>query len=239
MRPLFAAVGLVIAGAVFVEAGPATRPAEPTTTRPTADESVIGRSIAPLVRNLASPRYAVRQAAQRRLELIGDAATPFLLRYVSDPNPEIAGRIVALIQDPREPKHRVELAWRLLCTTNPDWMERAVHTIFEEPAETCELFMACAEDATGIDRVVAGPIVDWLARWKEEEERFMPKYEEIRQADPVAAARLLSMHTDGRMYMAEAAYWESLEALLDHRTQNDKVNSTARASTRPTTRSAP
>ena len=71
MRPLFAAVGLVIAGAVFVEAGPATRPAEPATTRPTADESVIGRAIAPLVRNLASPRYAVRQAAQRRLESIG------------------------------------------------------------------------------------------------------------------------------------------------------------------------
>ena len=67
----------------------------------------------------------------------------------------------------------------------------------------------------------------------------MPKYEEIRQTDPVAAARLLSMHTDGRLYLAEAAYWESLEALLEHRTTSDKVKTVARASTRPTTRSAP
>lgn len=239
IRPVFAAVGLLLVVADFVVAGPATRPAEMATTRQTVEKSVSARVIDSWVRKLGSPRFVDRQAAQRRLEALGDSATPYLLRYISDSNPEIAGRIVASIRNPREPEDRVELAWRLLCTTNPDWMERAVHVIFEEPGETCDLFIDRAEDATGIDRVISEPVVSWLERWKEDDRRFKLRYEETKQGNPVAATRLRSMHIDGRMYLAEAAYWESLEALLDHCSGSGEVKSVSRATTRPTTTPVP
>lgn len=237
--PLFAVCGLVIGAGVAARAGPATRPADPSTSRPAAVEGVSRESIDRLARALGSPRFKARQAAQRQLQVIGEAATPFLLPYISDPNPEIAGRVASLIRTPSDPELRVELAWRLLTTTNPDWMERAVHIVFEEPAETCDLFLARAKNAAGIDRVVSGPVVDWLEQWRKDNQRIRRQYEKTKRRDPAAAARLLDLQSGTNLYLAEAAYWEALEALLERTVERDAKKPETIAASRPTSRSAP
>ncbi len=231
--------GLALSATVALIAGPGStsRPATGPSSRPTSQTA--GRDdVARLVRDLGSPRFTVRQAAQLRLSRMGDAVLPRLIPHVSDADPEVAARVAALIHSPADPALRVDLALRLMGTTNPDWIERAVHMLFETPAETCDLFIERAERARGVDRVLADPIAEEFRQWRQQERFFRRQYERIKSKDPRAAARLLKQHRAGDIYRAEAAYWSVVEALLDYRGAGP-ASRAAEPATRPTTRAKP
>ncbi|MFQ5423269.1 MAG: hypothetical protein ACE5F9_04740 [Phycisphaerae bacterium] len=173
-----------------------------------------------------------------RLSRLGDAVIPMLVPHVSDADPEVAARVAALIHSPEDPALRVELALRLMGTTNPDWIERAVHMLFETPAETCDLFIERAERTRGIDRVLADPIAVAFRQWRRQERFFQQQYERIARKDHRAAARLLKQHRAGDIYQAEAAYWSVVEAMLNYRGAGHASHA-AEPSTRPTTRAKP
>lgn len=236
---LLALTGLSVVVSALIGGGdPTTRPG-PTTTRATSAPSAMRLRVARLVSELGSARFQGRESAQRQLEGLGGAAMPFLVEHINDPDPEVAARVSALIRSPRDPALRVDVAVRLLETCHPDWMERAVFMLFEEPAEVCDAFIARAGERTGVHGAVFGAVAERFESWKRQDEVFNRHYERIRRKNPEGAARLLEMHRGGFMYEAEAAYHAAVEALLDHRGGKERASRAARPASRPTTPAIP
>ncbi len=164
---------------------------------------------------LGARAFQTREAAQRELKELGDEAAVYLIPFVSDPNNEIASRVTAALATPRDPALRVELAIRLLTTTDPDWMERGVYVLFSSPGDVCDLFVERTRKAKGLSRVVLEPVREQLLEWKRMDEVFQRNYERIRLKSEEKAEALRKSNEDSRLYHAEAAYWGAHDALLD------------------------
>lgn len=202
----------IVLAAVQVAAGPATQPAtQPTTAQASRSE------IKQLVADLGSPDFKTRERADDRLRKLGESANAELIEHVTDPNEEIASRVVALLGKPKDPALRVELAVRLLSTADPDWMEKGVYLLFDSPREIIDLYRARTKDAQGIQRVIFNIVGEQLRSWKKMNDVFLENYERIKRKDPQAAERLLETGRDSNFYDAEAAYWSAVEAVEDYR----------------------
>lgn len=185
---------------------PASQPVESTSTKAEVDR---------LIKQLGSRRFKDREDAQRQLTLLGDGAASFLVPYVTSRDAEIAARVAAVIGTPRDPAVRVDLALRLIESTDPDWMERGVHMLFKSPGETADLFLARTESASGRNRAMFGPIREQFESWKRMERMFRASYERLKDKDPQRAEKLRESHEETALYCAEAAYWGAQDALLD------------------------
>lgn len=210
------ALGSIILISILL--GQASQPAgasassQPTSVR--ADDP-IPRDVQDLVNRLADRSFATREDAQRRLEAMAETAAIHLARFITDPNPEIASRVAAILGTPRDPIVRTELAIRLIESTDPDWMERGVHMLFANPAETGEPFMERTRGEVGIRRVIFEPIREQMASWQRQENMFQRTYARMKEKNPERAEQLRRTHADSRLYCAEAAYWSAYDALLE------------------------
>lgn len=194
---------------------PTTRPVtgRATTTQPTAaTRPPNAESIRRLVLQLGAPEYRLRQAAQEKLADLGGTALPVLADFIDSPNDEIANRVAALIRRPSDPVLRVEIAVRLLATTDPDRMEPAVYMLFEDPIEDCDRFAARVRNAEGRRRAVFDAVAGQLAEWKKNTERFRKRRARLLREKPEAAAKELKMQKESKFYQAEAAYWQAVDA---------------------------
>ena len=213
--------------------GPATQPAGHAprphpTSRPTtqpATEAVVRR----LVRQLGAAKYAVRESAQKQLADMGEAALPYLMEFIGSDNAEVSNRVASVIRRPKTPALRVEIAARLLSTSDPDQMESGVYMLFESPIEDYDLFVKRMRKARGVERAILEPVAERLAVWKEMTERFNRRYAKLRREKPEVAERELKNHRETKYYQAEAAYWPALEALEDYEVRDRPLH-------RPTTR---
>jgi hypothetical protein len=146
---------------------------------------------------------------------MGEAVLPALIPHISDDDAEVAGRIRELVAKPREPKLRVEIGARFIETADPDWMERGVHMLFEDPTSVSDLFAKRAQAAEGIRQALLTPVAEQLARTKARKENFRARYPKWAKENPEAAARLLNMDKASDLYDAEAAYWTAYDVLGD------------------------
>lgn len=187
----------------------ASRPtAEPATTRPASDAH-----IRDLIRQLAAPSFRERDAAQRRLTELGAAALPTLVEFVNDPDPEIATRVSSILRPPADPALRVRLALAWIRTLKAEQVERAVYMVFDD-AEHCDAaFKAAAKDLDGPAGRAAAAVAGRLADWRRQHEVFLRTYEKARKRNPESAERLAKTQVDSKLYQAEAAYWEAMEAI--------------------------
>ncbi|MFQ5429136.1 MAG: hypothetical protein ACE5E1_02400 [Phycisphaerae bacterium] len=147
---------------------------------------------------LGAPEYRLRQAAQEKLADLGGTALPVLADFIDSPN--------------GDPVLRVEIAVRLLATTDPDRMEPAVYMLFEDPIEDCDRFAARVRNAEGRRRAVFDAVAGQLAEWKKNTERFRKRRARLLREKPEAAARELKMQKESKFYQAEAAYWQAVDA---------------------------
>lgn len=191
-------------------AEPATRPSTQPILQP-VDEARIRRLIA----QLGDVDFTLRDRAEAELKSLGEVAVPLLIEHVSSDNSEIAARSAHILGTPADPVLRVELAVRLLSTTDPDEIERAVHMLFEEPSRVCDVFVKRTETLVGDTRVLAEPIARQLAVWKGKDELTQRNIARFRETNPDAARRIATMHEESRLYDAEAAYWIAWDTLLD------------------------
>jgi len=213
-EPMAATTTLALTAAIWLAQPdtPASKPARPTaasqpTTQP--DDPLIAR----LIHDLGASDFRRRNAAQARLTELGVTALPSLIRHINNPSPEIADRVLAIVQPPTDPDLRVELAVALLATARPEPMERAVYMMFDMPEACCERFLRAAGEMKGRDRLVGNAIADQFRSWRGQFEVFQRHYEKTSKRDPDAAARILKMQTDGNIVHAEAAFQTALDAL--------------------------
>lgn len=190
----------------------ATTAATAAATQPRVDPAMRER-VQRLVAQLGASSFAEREAAQRELAKLGEAAVPVLIPYIGSDDEEVAGRIAALVERPRDPSLRVDLAIALLKSTDPDWMERGVYLIFDAPRETGEMFLARTGHEVGSAKLVVEPVREQLLSWKQMEAVFQRSYARLLEKDPQRAESLRQMHEESNLYKAEAAYWTAVEAL--------------------------
>ncbi|RIK65979.1 MAG: hypothetical protein DCC65_11085 [Planctomycetota bacterium] len=217
----------ITAGASATSQPAATQP----TTAPTAPPE-----IATLVRRLADRSFQAREEAQRMLATLGPDATKFLAPYITDPDPEVAARIAALVGTPDDPDVRIAVALRLIESTDPDWMERGVHMLFAEPGKVHDAFMRQTRETTGIRRIIFEPIREQMTSWKRQDDLFQRNYARAMEKDPARAEQLKKSHADTRLYCAEAAYWGAFEAMME---EKEHERDRAGAEPTPTTRPGP
>jgi hypothetical protein len=208
--------------------------ASPPSSQPTTQSS--GRSkIDRLVSQLGSADFKTREAAHRRLAEMGEEVSAELVGYVTDPNEEIASRVVALLGKPKDPALRVEAAVRLLATADPDWMEKGVYLLFDSPKEILDQYFERTKEAHGVERVIFEIVGERLRSWKKMNDIFESNYARAKEKNPEAAARLRQSNRDSNLYDAEAAYWSAVEAVADYR---DPQGGEPRATTRPSSHPA-
>lgn len=193
-----------------VASQPANR-ANAVTSQPTTGPD--DRLIAQLISELGSSDFRIRNAAQARLKELGATALPSLIKHVNNPSPEIANRVMALVQTPKDAGLRVELAVALLATRRHEPMERAVYMMFDSPEACCELFIDAVPAMTGRDRLVGNAIAEQFRSWRRQFDIFKRQYDKIRPRDADSAERLLAGEIKGRAYHAEAAFQMGLDAL--------------------------
>jgi len=193
-----------------------TRAATAPTSRPHEDprtKSLVRR----LVAELGAPAYRVREGAQKRLAKLGEKALPHLVEFIGSGDSEVANRVAALIKRPEDPHLRIEVAVRLLATADPDWMEPAVHMLFETPTVDYDLFVRRTAGARGIQRTIFKPVAEQLHTWKRITELFNRRQERLLQENRVeAAGKARKLHEGSKLYQAEAAYWSAVEAMEDY-----------------------
>lgn len=195
--------------ALAVVGRPALPAAAPTTgpaTQPAAAE------IERIIRQLGDRRFAKREAAQRDLAAIGEAALPHLLPHLRDADPEIARRVFEALPMPGDPRHRVELVMALLATGDRDHLRRAVVILFQDPAAMDAPFREAAAEATGLAAAVAAPILEQLADWRAQDQRYRANAAAHSERNPEGVARLARMHAESPAFLAEAAFWMALDA---------------------------
>jgi len=145
----------------------------------------------------------------------GESALPCLISRITDASSEASIRAVALIGKPRDPALRAEAAARMLASEDPDWMERAVHMLFEAPAAYCDAFEQHARQAPVSRRVVFDTVLEQLRASRQRWLTFETRYQRLRREKPEQAERERKMQTDTNLYEAEAAYWSALDALAE------------------------
>lgn len=197
---------------------PASAPARHPTSQPAsrpATDACRDERLQKLIRELSSPSFKARQAAQEALAAMGESALPCLLPHINDADAEIASRVVLLVGRPVRADLRAEAGYRLLISTDPDWMERGVHMLFESPAEVCDMFVALAEHAPQSSRAIVAPVQERLIASRERWRRFDERYQRMRRKHAEVAEKERQMQLDSNRYEAEAAYWLAHDALLD------------------------
>jgi len=193
---------------------PTSRPVDAATSRPTTAPALEAK-VEQLVRQLGARRFQEREAAQRELEAMGDEASALLIPHVTHKTAEIAARVAAILGTPRDSALRVELATKLILSTDADWMERGVHMLFAAPDDAIELFMSRTKSARGRDGVIFAPIREQVEMWQRMRRMFSEQYPRILKKNPEKAESLRKLHEESVLYYAEAAYWGAQEALLD------------------------
>jgi hypothetical protein len=201
---------LTLAAFCVVVSGPALPAATPAATRPATQPA--GTEVERLIRELGDRRYERREAAQRELAAMGEPALPHLLRYLRDPDPEIARRVAEALPIPSDPERRVELVTALLSTGDRDHLRRAVVILFQDPGAMEGPFRKAVAGQTGLTAVVAAPILEQLADWKAQDERYRENAAAHGERNPEGVARLSRMHAEAPAYLAEAAFWMALDA---------------------------
>jgi hypothetical protein len=193
-----------------------TRPATAPTSQ-THDDPKMKSLVRRLVAELGAPAYRVREDAQKKLAQLGEKALPHLVEFIGSGDPEVANRITALIKRPEDPHLRIEVAVRLLATADPDWMEPAVHMLFETPTVDYDLFVRRTAGAKGIERAIFKPVAEQLHEWKRITEIFNRRHERLLRDTRIGATRKeRKLHEGSKLYQAEAAYWSAVEAIEDY-----------------------
>lgn len=196
---------------------PASQRSDAATSRPQPDQSIEGR-LRKLILRLGSADYRQRERAQGEIRRLGESAMPVICEYLSDPNPEIADRVFALVRRPRDAGNRIELAVRLLATGKPDRMERGVYMIFESPMTDYDLFVARTAGAKGLEQVIFEPVAEQMKNWRDQTVLFEKRQEMLQSEGKRAQAlREREMHEAGMYYEAEAAYWTAVDAAQEYR----------------------
>jgi hypothetical protein len=195
-------------------APPASQPSSAPSLS-TEDQTRLAEQVDSLVRSLADANYQTREASQQKLQGLGDAALPLLVRHLASSNPEISSRVESIIRTPKDPRLCAELAFKLIATTDPDWMEKGVHMLYESPVEVSEHFAELAGKSQGIVRRVCEPVVSQLQETNRRWQHFLKRHRKLLEADPGQAAREFTMQTESNLYEAEAAYWMAHDVLLD------------------------
>jgi hypothetical protein len=200
--------------AVTTASPPSSGPTSQPTSRP-----AIAERVAALVIDLRSPKFAVREEAQRKLTLMGEAAIPHLLDHLSAKDPELARRVADIVGHPHDPALRADVAIRLLATTDPDWMERGVYMLFEDPLGVCDRFVEKTRDAEGAERIIYQAVMERLVVAKRRHENHAKRYARLIKEKPELAEKERLMNQETDRYDAEAAYWTAYEGLLDYEEQ--------------------
>lgn len=212
---------------------PTTQCSDVATSRPRNDESVEGR-LRKLILRLGSQDYRQRERAQGEIRRLGESAMPVICEYLSDPNPEVADRVFALVRRPRDAGDRIELAVRLLATGKPDRMERGVYMIFESPMTDYDLFVARTAGAKGLEQVIFEPVAEQLKNWRDQTVLFEKRQEMLQSEGKRAQAlREREMHEAGMYYEAEAAYWTAVDAAQDYGAKPTEVGERERPKREP------
>lgn len=170
-----------------------------------------------LVAQLGAREFKLREQAQRELAGLGESALAYLVPHVTSKDPEVAARVASLLGTPTDPALRVELAIRLIESTDPDWLERGVHMLFKNPEESYALFMERTASSRGVLRAICAPIREQFESWKRLDKVFQRTYSRMKEKDLERAEQMRKSHAESSMYCAEAAYWSALEALEDFR----------------------
>ncbi len=201
------------------------QPGASTTTRPTSAptsgphyDPKIRSLVRKLVAELGAPAYLVRETAQKRLAKLGEKAMPHLVEFIGSGDPEVSNRITAMIKRPDDPHLRIEVAVRLLTTADPDWMEPAVHMLFETPTVDHELFVRRTAGAKGIEQAIFEPVAEQLHTWKRMTDLFDSRQERLLREKRFEAARKeRKLHEGSKLYQAEAAYWSAVEEMEEYK----------------------
>ena len=218
---LFAAGMVILLGAFGPWPDPTSRPT--TTSGPATSEPAV-EQVTSLVNGLRSPSFKVREQSQAGLRALGPAALGQLIPFLSDKDAEVARRVAEIVDRPRDPVLRVEAAVRLLATTDPDWMERAVYMLFEDPPSVCDGFFQRTKGAAGAEAVIYAPIAEKL-RDAVRRHRMMQSRHERMKDKPEIVARERKMNSESDQYDAEAAYWTAYEGLVDFEEQQNAAGS--------------
>jgi hypothetical protein len=193
---------------------PEGAPTSQPTTRP-----AIAENVERLVGELRSPRFAAREQAQKRLASYGEAAIPYLLEHLTAEDPELSRRVADIVGRPRDPALRAEVAVRLLATADPDWIERGVYMLFEDPLGVCDRFLNITRDAEGAQRIIFMAVKERLVLAKRRHEIHAKRYARLIKEKPELAEKERLMNAETDRYDAEAAYWTAYEGLLEYEEQ--------------------
>jgi len=213
---------------------PVQTPTRPVTTgassRPASGE------IEALVAQLGDRSFERREQAHARLAELGDAALPALLARLTDPDPEIARRVIELLPIPTDPPRRVDVVMKLLATGDREHLRKAVLILFQDPGAVDVAFRAAMADQTGLTAAMAAPILEQLESWRSQDGRYRENAARNAVRNPEGVARLSRLHADTPAYLAEAAYWLALSArddYVEHATSRPARTTTAPAASQP------
>ncbi len=215
----------------------------PATASQVATTSAPGRPIPAdaeierLIRELGDPSFEKRESAQRALAARGDAAVPHIAAHLDHGNPEIAHRLIRLLQRPADPALRIDTVRRLIASANPDWIEMGVYMLFRDPVADADAFRQLAEQSSGIEGAMFAPIAEQLDEWKRITELHLRRQKTLITQKPDAAEKERKMHAETFYYQAEAAYWQALEAAAAFRSR--PATSSETATTMPQTATQP
>lgn len=212
-------------------------PSSAPTSQPTSRPSIADR-VAALIVDLRSPKFTVREQAQRKLASMGEAAIPYLLDHLSATDPELARRVADIVGRPHDPALRADVAIRLLATTDPDWMERGVYMLFDDPLGVCDRFLEKTRDAEGAPRIIFKAVTERLVVARRRHENHAKRYARLIKEKPELAEKERLMNQETDRYDAEAAYWTAYEGLLDYEEQFSRRSTNRGDENEPTT-SAP
>ena len=209
------------------------------TTRPVtsnASSQPASREIEALVAQLGDRNFERRELAQVRLGELGETALPSLLAHLTDPDPEIARRVIELLPIPTDPARRVEVVMKLLATADREHLRKAVVILFQDPGAVDLAFRTAMADQTGLTAAMAAPILEQLDSWRSQDGRYRKNVSRNAVRNPEGVARLSRLHADTPAYLAEAAYWLALSArdeYMEHATSQPARTTTAPAASQP------
>jgi len=195
--------------ALPVLAGPTSAPASaPAASQPARAADLIAR--------LGADDFRDRDAAQKQLAQLGEAALPALLDHLNDPDPEVARRISEILPVPADLARRADVAVRLIETGRRDHLRQAILILFADPDDMHPLFARAVAGRTGLVPAVAAPILEELDSWSRQQESYRESVARNQQRNPQGVARLRKSHEETPPYLAEAAYWMALDARDDY-----------------------
>ena len=200
---------------LFFRASPPISQQTSQPATPITDHAGLEHRVESLIDALDDPVYRAREDARKKLEQLGEVALPLLARHLSNPNQEIASRIASIIHKPKDPRLCAELAFQLIATSDPDWMEMGVHMLFESPEDVANPFADRVAKSSGLVRQLCEPVVEELQQSVKRWELFRKRERKLRKTNPGQADRELTMQTESNLYEAEAAYWQAHDLLLD------------------------